>query len=107
MSSLYIFLIASVPYVTAMPPRMNLATLKAMEVDAAAAQAVGRQKKRPVVEAGQYELKGIRKGLQIELVGQETTRTRVEAGPSASQGDIPIGIPLVKVVGTRPVVTTQ
>ena len=54
-----------------MAPRVDLAALKVMKATAAA-RVAKKTKKRPAVEAGQYEQKSLRNGLRIESVGHET-----------------------------------
>ena len=46
-----------------MLPRVNLATLRAME---ATARALEKKKKRPAADLGQYELRHLRKGPRVE-----------------------------------------
>ena len=55
-----------------MAPRIDLAALKAMEA-IAVDRTTEKKKKRPIADAGQYELRYLKKGPQIEMVGHETS----------------------------------
>ena len=72
----YLLLTTTFSYLTAIAPRLDLVALKAMEA-AATAWAAEKKKKKPVVEASQYELRRLKKGLRIELAGHKTARTEM------------------------------
>ena len=72
------------PCLAEMPPKVDIATRWALEVATAAWQAE-KKKKRPVVEAGPYELKRICRG---------PARPEVRSTPTSSPMAIPLATPL-------------
>ena len=85
-----------------MSPRVNLADLKAVQA-ATVVRAAKRKKKIPAADAGQYELRRLRKGPRIEV---ESVRVEVETSPVV-KGSISTGIPLTEVLGGSSVGTVQ
>ena len=86
----------------AMLPRVNLIVHQAIKA-AAAARATERKKKRPAVQAGQYELKRIRNGPRVDPAVGEAAQQKVTTMLTGSQGAILIRIPLVEVLrGSTP-----
>ena len=79
-----------------MPPKVDLDVRKAMEA-AATARAAEKKKKRPVVHAGQYELKRMRRGPQVDPAGGDTALLKVETSPTVSLMAIPIGVSLTQM----------
>ena len=72
-----------------MPPRVNLESLKMLEA-IIVAWVAERKKKRPAADVGQYELRRLRKGLQLE---EGSTQVEVET-TLVAKGRILTGIPL-------------
>ena len=77
-----------------MPPRVNLAALRVMEVVVVAHAA--QKKKKPAVDPSQYKLRRLRKVPQLEArVDVETARVKVETAPVARES-ISLRIPLTR-----------
>ena len=90
-----------------MPPRVNLVALRTIEAAVTDRTAEKKKKKRPTADPGQYELRRLRKGSQVEAeVEVETARVEVETTLLVTRS-ISIGIPLIRASGGCLANTTQ
>ena len=80
-----------------MPPKVDLATRKAME--ATVTYRATEKKKRPSTEVGQYELKRLKRGIRVDPPGEVAARVEVDVAPTVHPTVIPFGVPLVEAAG--------
>ena len=74
------------------PPRVDLASRKAIEA-AVAAREAEKKKQRPAVHVSQYELERMRRGPWVDPAGDAAARLEVEIAPTVSLGVIQLGVP--------------
>ena len=89
-----------------MQPKIDVAARKAM-AEAAAARASERKKKRPVVEAGPYELKRVRKGPRTDLPSDAFAQAQEEVVAGSTERSIPVRVPLGRAAQASTVGTPQ